>query len=285
MPEKILLDTGPSARGAHRIQTALTCPALYAFKHVLRHESAMGDRGPLIRGSIGHAALAHHYARLGCVQRGIDPETYHTPHAAIDLVSDKLAPLGNQFRKLIHDAYEAYARYYAVERHYIEGVECLVDEQVPTPAGALRFTQRWDLLTKDDAGRKWITDHKFVAKIESKTVLRYALSIQFTSMTWLGHKLLGKDFGGVRLNLVGVGGDHYSFQRPAVPPSPDAVRRFPATLAYAEKRIAEIEALPSPWDAPRVYSEMVCMTPYGACDATELCRWGQGHLTMDGRTL
>ena len=284
-PTPLLLDTGPSARGAHRLQTALTCPALFAFQHRLRHEASLGDRGPLVRGSIGHAGLAHHYARLGCEQHGIDPETYYPVHDAIDMVATKMAPMGNQFRKLIHDAYVAYQSFYAVERHEIIGVECPVDEMVPTPDGPLRFTQRWDLLTKDDAGRYWITDHKFVAKIESKTVTRYALSIQFTSMVWLGHKRFGKDFGGARLNLVGVGNGAFHFHRPPLPPAPDAVRRFPETLAHAERVIAAVEALPDPWSAPHAYSEMICMTPYGPCPAMELCRWGQGHLTMDGRTL
>mgnify|MGYP000871574920 CR=1 FL=1 len=285
MPEKVLLNTGPSARGAHRIQLALTCAALYAFQRVVQHPAALGDRGPLVRGSIGHAGLAHHYARLGCVQRGTDPDVFYTPHAAIDLVADSFAPMGNQFRKLNHDAYDAYGRFYAVERHFIEGVECLVDVQVPTPDGPIRFTQRWDLVTKDDAGRLWIHDHKFVAKIEAKTVMRYALSIQFTSMVWLAHHILKERFGGVKLNLIGVGSERTAFQRVTVPPAPDAVRRFPATLAAAERRIAAIEALASPWDAERVYSEQVCMTPYGPCSAMELCRWGQGHLTADGRTL
>lgn len=640
----ILLDTGPSARGAHRLQTALTCPALYAFTRLLKHEAALIDRGPLIRGSIGHAGLAHHYARLGCEQHGLDPETYYPVHTAIDMVSDKFASMGNQFRKLIHDAYIAYQAFYAVERQEVVGVECPVDEMVPTPDGPLRFTQRWDLLTRDDAGRYWIQDHKFCtpgdteieteggvitvealaervgpwqatvltdaglawrgatawrrgirevyavvlanglrlrygfdhpvltrrgyvptadlrpgdevavaarlpdradldvpdalltvvgmvladgcntngvvrwykedeacrqvylaalraldvphtvqadgeirgtglrlqtrlaqvgitpaaaadkiiprkltalsarqaavllralwsgdgtcklkagtessvrivygsrsldlcqgiqrllfqqgilttvttssvaykgarrpyhfatvvgreskramldllggaprvgdatqilhaaldraeaargattgkggggpsparegdvwwvkvvsnlctgrepvydvevqspehnyvaagvvthncAKVEQKTVARYALSIQFASMVWLGLHRFGANFGGVKLNLIGVGREGFHFYRPTLPPAPDAVRRFPMTLAFAERRIAAVEALQNPWDAERVYSEMVCVTPYGPCPAFELCRWGQGHLTEDGRTL
>lgn len=280
----VLLDTGPSARGAHRLQTALTCPALYAFTRVLKHEASQMDRGPLVRGSIGHVGLAHHYARLGCEQHGKDPETYFPAHVAIDMVADKFGPMGNQFRRLNHDAHEAYRAFYAVERHEVVGVECPMDVMVPTPDGPIRFTQRWDLLTRDDAGRYWITDHKFVAKVEQKTVTRYALSIQFVSMVWLGHHLFGAEFGGVKLNLVGVGGN-FHFQRPSVPPAPDAVRRFPSTLAHAERIISEVEALPDPWDARRVYSEQVCMGPYGPCPAMDLCRFGRGHLTMDGRTL
>lgn len=282
---RVLLDTGPSARGAHRLESALICPALYAFTKVLKHEEAMGDRGPLVRGSLGHVALAHHYARLGSVQHQMDPEVFYPPHEAIDLVADKMAPVSRQFQRLIHDAYTAYAAFYAVERQEVIGVEEPMDAMVPTPDGLLRFTQRWDLRTRDAAGRYWVTDHKFVAKLEAKTVQRYILSIQFASMQWLGHHLLGKDFGGVRLNLIGVGGGETRFQNVALPPAPDAVRRFPATLAHAERIIAAVEALNDPWSAPRTFSEQVCYTPYGACRAFELCRWGKGHITMDGRTL
>lgn len=283
----VLLDTGPSARGAHRLQTALTCPALYAFQKLMKHEAALGDRGPLVRGSIGHVALAHHYARLGSVQHQQDPEVYYPPDMAIDMVAEKFGAMGKSFQRLIHDAYAAYQAFYSVERHEVVGVECPVDHQVPTPDGPIRFTQRWDLLTRDDAGRMWVTDHKFVGKIEARTVARYALSIQFTGMVWLGHTLFGKDFGGVRLNLVGVakGAGSFQFQRPALPPAPDAVRRFPATLAHAERVIASVEALSDPWDAPHAYSEMVCMTPYGPCPCVEMCRFGKGHTTMDGRVL
>lgn len=285
LPARRLLDTGPSARGAHRLESALICPALYAFTKVVKHEEALGDRGPLVRGSMGHVALAHHYARLGCVQHQMDPEAYFTPHEAIDLVAAKMLPTSTQYLKLIHDAYDGYRAFYATERHEVVGVEEPADTMVPTPDGPLRFTQRWDLRTRDDAGRVWITDHKFVAKVEAKTVARYVLSIQFASMQWLGHHFFGKDFGGVKLNLIGVGSSRFTFQCASLPPAPDAVRRFPATLAHGERVIAQVEALSDPWDAQRTYSEQVCYTAYGPCRAYALCRWGRGHLTMDGRTL
>lgn len=287
--DRILLNTGPSRRGAHRLQNALTCPALYAFKNVIRHEAALGGRDPLVRGSIGHAALAHHYARLGAVQHGLDPEAYYTPHDAIDLVAPTFGDIGHKFQRLIHNAYDAYARFYAVEREEVVAVEYAVETQVPhpyAPSVTYDFTQRWDLVTKDGGGRYWLTDHKFVAKADQRTVQRYALSIQFTSMVWLAHKIIGSAFGGVRLNLVGVGnGETFQFVRPVLPPAPDAVRRFPETIMLAEQRIADVERLSTPWDAPRVYSEMVCMTPYGACDCFELCRFGKDHITFDGRVF
>jgi hypothetical protein len=291
--EKKLLNTGPSERGAHRLESALKCATLYAFTKrtpppgtEAATTPATGDA--LIRGSIGHVALAHHYARLGCEQNGLDPEEFYSPHDAIDIVAPTFGSTGKRFAPLIHDAYNAYGSFYAVERHAVAAVESPVRIMVPKPDGSGEhlFTQRWDLVTKDASGRLWVTDHKFVAKIEARTIERYALSIQFVGMVYTARRLLGAQFGGVKLNLVGVGNaQSFSFRRESVPPAPDAERRFPATVDYAERRIAEIEALASPWDAPRVFSETVCMSAYGPCSCYERCRWGQGHITMDGRTL
>jgi hypothetical protein len=291
----ILLDTGPSKKGAHRLQAILTCPALYGFtkrfdpaRGLRSHPAADENRGPLVRGSIGHVALAHHYARRGCEQNGLPLDTYFPPHEAIDLVANKFGPLGDKFRSLIHRAYDGYAAFYAMEPRRVHAVEYVREVQVPDPnhPGVFNeFTQRWDLVEKDDSGRYWITDHKFVSDLGEKTLVRYTLSIQFLSMAWLGWKVFGSAFGGVYLNLVGVGSeDKIGFRRKPLAPAPDAVRRFPATVAYAEALAKSWEGI-SAWDLPRVYSEQVCMTPYGPCSCFDLCRFGQGHVTMDGQTF
>ena len=307
---KILLDTGPSKAGAHRLQKALLCPALYALTTPRRSAPsgprlvlAAGDGapdpvttthrvvveedcGPLVRGSIGHAALAHHYAALGSTQVG-RPNVYYSPHEAIDLVADKFGAMGEKYRDLIHRVYDSYAMFYTVERHAIVAVEYAVEVHIPDPTRsgvAHLFTQRWDLVTKNDAGRYFITDHKFVAKIESKTVDRYALSLQFISMAWLGAKIFGSAFGGIVLNLVGVSGPPFSYLRRPPPAVPDAVSRFPWTLARAEGVIASLKDT-DPYDAPRNYSETTCVTAYGKCPCWEVCSWGKGALTPDGRVL
>src|SRR5512142_2081746 len=89
---KILLNTGPSPRGAHRLETILTCPQLYAYLHVLKLD--LGDRTPLVRGSLGHVSLAHHYVQLRAVQRGEDPAAFYEPHVAIDQAALTFGDMG-----------------------------------------------------------------------------------------------------------------------------------------------------------------------------------------------
>lgn len=278
--QPILLDTGPSKAGAHRLQAVLTCPALYGFTKRFTGSAptpaVSSNRDPLVRGSMGHVALAHHYARLGCEQNGKDSNTYYPPHAAIDLIAAKFGAQGEKFRDLIHTVYDRYAGFYAVERQRIVAVEYPVEVQIPDPGrpGVTHlFTQRWDLVTQDSAGRFWITDHKFVADVSPGTLQRYALSIQFVSMRWLGAKVFGSAFGGVLVSLVGVR-EPPSFLRKPPPPAPDAIARFPETLARAESLIASLAPL-DVWDYPRVYSETTCMTAYGPCPAFDLCCYGK----------
>lgn len=280
---KKLINTGPSERGAHRLELALKCPALYAFTKLVKHDDTLTGREPLVRGSMGHAGFAHHYARLWCEQNNRDPEEFYVPHEAVDLVGAEMGAT-KTLRGVVHDTLDAYLAFHAVERVKPVAVEEPVRIMVPRPDGTGEhlFTQRWDLAVEDSASKVWVWDHKFVAKVEQKTVQRYALSIQFIGMVYCARRILGDRFGGVKLNLVGVNG---GMRRENIPAAPDAERRFPATVAFAEDRIAMIEALSSPWDAPRVYSEQVCMGPYGACPCYDLCRFGKGHVTMDGRVL
>lgn len=288
--EKTLLDTGPSRAGAHRIQSVLTCPALYSLTRRSPTSGLPivpgGDREPLIRGSIGHVGLAHHYARLGCEQNKIDPGAYYTPEEAIDIVSQKYGVIGDKWRYLMPEVYRAYAAAYAIETMKVRYVEYPCEVQVPVPDHARArdathpasylFTQRWDLVLEDAGGKFWIYDHKFVSKIEGKTFDRYALAMQFVSMAWLGPRVFGPKFGGIRVNAIGVGDGKppFAFQRGSPPVAPDAVKRFPETLAHAEALIRRMDALSNPMDAPRTFSETVCYTAYGPCDCFQVCRYG-----------
>lgn len=292
---RILLDTGPSKAGAHRIQSVLTCATLYALTKKRNRSTGLtvipgdGDRHePLVRGTVGHVGLAHHYARMGCEQNGLDPETYYTPEEAIALVGPKHGEYGEKWARLMPAIYHRYAATYAVEQMKVRYVEFPCEVQVPVPDEMRRrdpshpasylFTQRWDLVLEDKAGRYWIYDHKFVSKVEDKTFQRYGLAMQFVSMAWLAPRVFGERFAGIRLNVIGVGSgtepDVVRFTRAAPPVAPDAVRRFPATLAHAERLIRDVEALEDPMDAPRTFSETVCYTMYGACDGFEACRYG-----------
>jgi hypothetical protein len=94
-------------------------------------------------------------------------------------------------------------------------------------------------------------------------------------MNWQGTFHFGANFGGVRVNLVEVERkkSERKFLRASPPPSPDALQKFPQWVKDINERIQQY-AHRDAWHQPRAYSETVCMTPYGACMGTYLCRVG-----------
>lgn len=271
---KILLNTGPSPRGAHRLEAALTCPQLYAYHYILGLD--LGDRTPLVRGSLGHVGLAHFYSRLRAEQQHTDPEVFYTPHEAIDLVAPTFGTLGLELAPLVHRALDKYLANYAVERLHVEAVETIRETYFPasfdTQWGRRHWvTARWDLVTKDPAGRYWIYDHKFVGKVEARTIARYTNSIQFLLLQHMGREAYGEKFGGVRMNLVGVS-DGVA-KRASPEPAPHLLGCLGEQVDDAEAVVARLTGR-DPWHWTKATSEKVCMTPYGACDGAASCQWG-----------
>jgi len=268
-----LIETGPSPRGWHRLASALRCPQLYAWGYGQRgSEDHFPPAAPLVRGTLGHVALAHLYARLQCVQEGRDPREYLPAHEAIQRVAERFGELGAGQLPIVARAVRAYLERYAADtpRYRVLGVERLLE----TDFLGYRYTARVDLEFEDAAGRVWLTDHKFVAKIEGKAFRRYIMSGQFLGLAHLGSREWGSRFGGVLLNLVGCG-DPVGFAREPIDPAPWMLARFPEIVVQAEERIAELEArIADGLPAPASPSEFTCWTPYGPCPAFEACRWG-----------
>jgi hypothetical protein len=75
------IDAGSSGEwGWHATETAMRCPQLFAYHHrITPPPLAGGDRAPLLRGSLVHQGLAHHYARMQAAQEGKDPDIWATP--------------------------------------------------------------------------------------------------------------------------------------------------------------------------------------------------------------
>jgi hypothetical protein len=298
-PKKRLLNTGPSRAGAHRLQRALVCPALYGLTsaHGEAGPAVTEERGPLVRGTIGHVALAHHYARRACVEYdggdknfNDDPDQFYEPHEAIDIAADMHGALGDEYRELIHKGYDAYAFNYEVEHQKIRAVEYPLEMMIEDPAQPgvfYLFTQREDLVVEGADGRLFIIDHKWVSSAGPSAVNGYAMSIPIIAASYVGWKLFGKRFGGLLLNLIEVGNaPAFKFVRRPPPPAPAMVRSFPTLVARAEKIIAEVDAIPNSDDYPRAAGEAGgCATRYGLCPAWERCRMGKDYVTFDGRTF
>jgi PD-(D/E)XK nuclease superfamily len=282
---KILLNTGPSERGWHRVETAARCMQLFAYNYIL--EIGHGDRGPLVRGSIGHVGLAHHFARRRAQQQKTDPDVYYEPEEAMRLVAATFGELGEQYLPIATHAVLAYMNAYAGEQFEIVMVEEKVSGMIRWPEHlrvgaranvAYPITQRFDRVYKNTAGRFWIEDHKFVSTIKSSTAARYTLSGQFQLMQWFGRAIYGDSFGGARINLVQCSEKPKSVQV-SLDAAPRMLNRFPQVVCDIEERIEALRAEGrDPWEYPAQANEHVCMTAYGRCPAFDICRWGKSGI-------
>lgn len=269
---QLLLDAGRSEAGWHRVESAIRCPRLFAWKEI---EGIRGEiSAPLVRGSLLHIGLAHHYARVRERQTGGDPERWLAPDAAIATLAEKNSeesPLWMDCAPAIIDVYFAYRENWGQEDWKILEVE----NQMKARVGEKKhlYTQRADLTIEDPHGRVWIVDHKSAYRINSATLRQHLLDGQFLGYQLFGKAKYGKRFAGVLVNRVKLT-PRYDFDRRALEPSPSAYKWFVRAIEEGEKRIAENLGKP-PMEWPMAISNQICFGKYGACDAFDLCRFGE----------
>lgn len=260
----------------------LRCPLIYYWHKTLRRGGGSGTIAmPLARGTIGHIGLAHYYARVRAMKAGklkaeIDA-TILSPRDAMIIRAEQLGRL--DLLPMMSEVVRGYIEHYGIESFDVVDVEKPIETTFGVSA---RFTARADLVTRDRIG-VWIYDHKFVGRIDKKSLRRYTNSGQFLGLQHLGRSAYGASFAGVILNLVGC--NDGEFCRQQVEPSPWLFERFPALVAATEARLAvleqnEVELRAKGWDPALPWagcaapSEMTCYTPYGECEWFETCRWG-----------
>lgn len=286
---KTLINSGPSRRGWHRLESFAKCPQLFAWKYKTAWLSDDGTAAnPLVRGRLGHVFLAHHYARLREAQRGGNPEKYFLPMEALEIAAEEHGLKGAAFLPTVRITVGEYLSHYAVEEFEILHVE----EEFSTVLRDLRparhprlldpetggrrceFTMRPDLIARDASKRVFIFDHKLVTKMDTRTSQRYTHSGQFLGLQNLGRMLFGDAFRGAVVNCLQAA-PHCRFQRYPVDAAPFQLSKFVSNCLDLEEAIAFLEddgRAPSEW--PAVMSEQVCMTAYGPCPAFDLCRYG-----------
>lgn len=272
MTTPLLLDTGPSPFGWHRYETFLRCPQLYAYSHKgPRHDDAESGRA-LALGSMVHVGLAHHYARMREEQNGNDPDVLYRPEEAVTaLAAKKDGPAWHEFAGLARDIVRGYLTRYAAERPRILHVEEVFALEFD---GGAPLTMRVDLVWEAKDGRVYFVDHKTTGRITTSHPRWYAMSGQFLAYRWAGRLAFGERFGGVVCNLIQTDAKDLTFARPQLAPVPGQLRKFPAAIAEAWRRIQDLEArnLPvSEW--PAHPSEHTCWTRYGACPMYSRCEW------------
>lgn len=281
---KILLDTGPSPRSLWRLAAFLRCPQLYAYNYVLGLTESPTE--PLVRGSIGHCGLAHLYAREMMKAKGLDPDIFYEPIEAMHLAAERWGMVGADMLKVVLEVYPTYVEKYAVidlERYETLSVEQAFDITITLPNGeTYTYTQRPDWVARERAtGLGVIFDHKFLGSTTPSSLARYAPTIQFASYRKLGPLLFPNNFGGVYINAVHCGEDRRHV-RSRVDAAPHLVAHFEQIVQDAEEGILKLTVdKRDGWNYPKVASDVVCYTPYGACPELDRCLWGNKEPAVD----
>ena len=273
MSEQLIIYTGPSPRGWHRIGQFLECPQKYAWAH----ESGAGgghrdgqESTPLVRGSLIHLGLAQHYARVRETQNGKSPDLYYPPEEAMRIVASAKGGAYEAEVQACIDCVHAYMDYWHNEDFKVLRVEELYEGFFE----GYRLTGRLDLVIEDRQGRVFVIDHKSTGFLSSKQRVFYSISGQMHAYRWLASMQYGERLGGMRINMI-QHTNGFKFQRFDLDPSPHMFTQFPRIIKEAEEQIARYKAEGRPthmW--PMAISELTCFHRYGACEHMDKCKWG-----------
>ena len=276
---KFLIDPGPSRKGWHRLSKVLRCPRLYALSYKTKQRTSdVPPAEPLIKGSLFHVGLAHHYGLQSTLYEGKD---LYSPAEAIQALA-QLQPIGHRaawqrYVPQMEETLAAYLLHWAAEQWSVEGIEheLCVNVYDDKTNETYFYTQRVDLVWRHPlTGKVWFVDHKTTNRFSSKTVGGYSMNGQFIGYQMIGQKMFGDKWGGVLLNVIewGKGGASPTFHRMPIDPAPHSVANFKNTITSAERIIREFEEVePSLW--PATHHESACW-PYRKCKFYETCQWG-----------
>lgn len=279
----ILINSGMSESGWSGISSFLFCQRLYYLKHVISHPQV--DRWPLIRGSVGHVALAHVYARKQNEQQGRDPEEFYPWETACEMAAQNLMSKGECSSEmaqraidLVKEIVPQYIAHWHPSKHdwwEIVGVEMPVRADVQDKAGrSYPITQRLDLVIKGKDGKVYLIDHKWTTTTAKSAVAKYSLSAQFLLMANFGRAMYGAQFGGTLVNLVGVRDGRREFSQPRLNPVPGAIQDLPLMIANVKRRLEVLAAEGDPSNYVPAFNEQICgHGMYGSCEAYEACQW------------
>jgi len=292
--DMIILDTGPSQRGAHRIMTAGKCLRQYAYDVQASQGTKATSKNPAFMvGTMLHLMLAHRYARkaftdgadtLDAADRVLTREDAPNILTPIDALTEFIfrdaSGMADQFHTKVLAAYQAYdLKYGAESKWHVIGVECQYKVNLPgLPPELSLYTQRADLVVRDvHTDLIYIIDHKKAYEISAKTASQYTLHAQFLGYVKLGQHFYKDKFGGVILNRIRV--EPPQFSRTIVEPAPRAVADYVRNVVGIEKMVQFCsDTFGSPMSQPETwpasFSEEVCYGKYGKCKYFERCRFG-----------
>lgn len=270
----ILIHTGPSPHSGHRIDKYIRCPQRWAYEQIVPRPLPGRTQSPaLIKGSLVHVGLAHHYRRMQATQEGDDPTTWWEPMRAIEVRAAQEGGSWPRFVTEAQDAVCAYLRFWGVETFRVVGVEVNYQFEVTWKERTWPVTRSADLVIENVNGRKLILDHKTAGTLDTRTIERYRLSGQFLDYARIGQEQWGDAFDGAYLNFLTWNGKMKRYRVPAAPAAVES-RKDQVIMAHVT-RATLLEHGVDLWDFPKRLHEQVCNGPYGLCDAVELCAWGK----------
>lgn len=276
-PDAKLLETGPSPAGWHRLQTVIECPQKFAYHYKLHMDAGL-PAAALLRGTMVHLALAHHYARKKNIDEGRDPDEFIPPQHALALKAYRESEYKDVFSQVL-DVINAYIPYHEEmdKKWNVFATEKLMDVQIPDPDRntSYRYTGRCDLMIEDPKdGGIYIVDYKTTARLTHNHKKWYAMSGQMIGYEYMGQLQYGDRIKGVMVWLIQVT-PPFKFERYLMPPRPKLAESFPRTVIEAERRIAYLESLDmDPLDWPKAMTELTCFSRYGACGFIDNCKYG-----------
>lgn len=279
--DKLIIFTGPSPRGWHRLQTAAECLQKYAWSYEMPEgeEPKLDGRAPLIMGSLTHLALAQHYSRMRLEQEGGNPEEFMTPEEAVRFLSS--AKKQEKYAPPILETYDSYRRKYFsdIRLWRIVAVETLFDGTLEPSVNPLnesyRLTGRIDLLYEDLAGQLYATDHKTTGRLTKQHREYFTVSGQMLAYEHLVRQQ-HSELAGFKINLIQhAANDPAKFERVGLARRPALEQQFVDRAVDIERNIERIRAEGRPVDQwPKAMSELTCYTRYGPCEFIEKCRYG-----------
>lgn len=284
--DPLVIHTGPSRRGWHRLQQAAECLQRYAWSYENGPKEDISDKPPLALGSLIHLALAQHYARMKEEQEGRNPNAYMDPIEAVRLMAQ--VKKHKQYVSNVIQTYEEYARHYwqDINNRRIVAVEVLYEGTLdPTPeedlAGEVPYllTGRLDLMFEDLGGRLIACDHKSTSRLTKSHKDYFGVSGQ---MLGYAHIVRQKhpDLASFEINLIQHAGQgRTKFERLFLPRRPELERQFVARGRDIEKAIERMQAETAAGkrgthEWPKAMSELACFHRYGACDHITKCQYG-----------
>jgi hypothetical protein len=282
----LVIFTGPSPRGWHRLQQAAECLQRYAWSYESGPRKDISKKPPLAIGTLIHLALAQHYSRMKQEQEGKNPHEYMDPIESVRLVA-QVQGIEKHVPNVV-ETYQAYKRNYFgdIRQRRIVQVETMYDGTLdPTPEEAAagekpyRLTGRIDLMWEDLGGRLWCEDHKSSVRVTNKHREYFTVSGQMLGYIHIARQK-HPDLAGMKINLVQhAGSGKTKFERLTISRRPELERQFVARARDIEKAIERMQVETAAGkrgthEWPKAMSELACYHRDGACDHIDKCKFG-----------